>query len=144
MKDIGFLIKQIHNQLEKNRNVRLREYDLTGAQTDVLLFLYFHKQETISQKDIGAHLGIRHTSTIDIIKNLERKQFILREVNRENARYRSISLTPKGEEAVSSSLRALREEVETSLLAGFSAQEIEILSCYLQRVYENVAHMISE
>ncbi len=141
--DIGFLLKQIGNRLEKNRNLRLREFDVTGAQMDFLLFLYQHREGQISQKDISDYFGICHTSVIDIMKNLERKGFIRREVNPDNARYRCVSLTEKGE-AVITSLGTLIDEVEAALLAGFTAVEIDALSCYLQRIYENVERMIAE
>ena len=141
--DIGFLLKQIGNRLEKNRNLRLREFDVTGAQMDFLLFLYQHREGQISQKDISDYFGICHTSVIDIMKNLERKGFIRREVNPDNARYRCVSLTEKGE-VVITSLGTLIDEVEAALLAGFTAVEIDALSCYLQRIYENVERMIAE
>lgn len=141
--DIGFLLKQIGNRLEKNRNLRLREFDVTGAQMDFLLYLYHHQVGQISQKDISDYFGICHTSVIDIMKNLERKKFIRREVNPDNARYRCVSLTEKGV-AVIASLGTLISDVEAALLAGFAAVDVEVLSSYLQRIYENIGQMIAE
>ena len=141
--DIGFLLKQIGNRLEKNRNLRLREFDVTGTQMDFFLYLYHHRAGQISQKDISDHFGICHTSVIDIMKNLERKEFIRREVNPDNARYRCVSLTEKGETVVAS-LGGLIGDVEAALLSGFAAMEVEALCGYLQRIYENVGQMIAE
>lgn len=141
-RDIGFLLKQIGNRLEKNRNLQLREFDVTGAQMDFLLFLY-HQEGQISQKDISDYFGICHTSAIDILKNLERKEFITRSVNPDNARYRCLALTPKGNQVINS-LGSLIDHVEAALLAGFTAEEVDSLACYLQRVYENVGRMITE
>lgn len=134
---IVLLLKRIHNRLEKNRNIYLRKENLTGAQMDLLCFLYYHKDKAVSQKDISAYLDIQHTSTIDILRNLERKQFISRVVNPENARYRLISITPKGEEVIAF-LGKIRQQMDEILFAGFSEEELSLFASYLQRVYDNL------
>ena len=131
--DIGFLLKQIGNRLEKNRNLRLREFDVTGAQMDFLLFLYQHREGQISQKDISDYFGICHTSVIDIMKNLERKGFIRREVNPDNARYRCVSLTEKGKQ-VYMKHQKFHEELVKSIVDRLDERE-KIL---LEKVLSNL------
>lgn len=141
MHDLGLLFKMIHNRLEKGRNIQLSSYNLTGAQMDVLLYLFQHKGESVSQKEIGAHLDVCHTSIIDILRNLEKKHFIVRKVNEENARYRCVSITSLGEEVILS-MGELKKEVDGILFAGFQEEELRRFSDYLNRVYKNLDKLV--
>ena len=42
MNEIAVYIKKIHTQLERRRNYRYRDYDLTSTQLDIMEYLYFH------------------------------------------------------------------------------------------------------
>ena len=42
MNEIAVYIKKIHTQLERHRNYRYRDYDLTSTQLDIMEYLYFH------------------------------------------------------------------------------------------------------
>ena len=100
---------------------------------DFLLFLYQHREGQISQKDISDYFGICHTSVIDIMKNLERKGFIRREVNPDNARYRCVSLTEKGKQ-VYMKHQKFHEELVKSIVDRLDERE-KIL---LEKVLSNL------
>ncbi len=99
MKNIGQLIKQISNILINDMNKRLNDYDLTFSQLQVLLTIK-ESANSICQKDLAEKLKVRHTTLIDILKILARKELIRKNTSKINAKYTEINLTYKGIETL--------------------------------------------
>ncbi len=99
MENIGQLIKQISNILINDLNKRLKEYDLTFSQLQVLLVIK-EANSKICQKDIANILKIKHTTLLDILKILERKDLVIKNISESNAKYSELSLTKKGKETI--------------------------------------------
>lgn len=99
MENIGQLIKQISNILINDLNKRLKYYDITFSQLQVLLVIK-ENNNNICQKDIANVLKIKHTSLIDVIKILERKELIIKNAREDNAKFSEISLTIKAKEII--------------------------------------------
>lgn len=133
----GYIIKKINNHLEAGRNERLKQDGLTSAQLEFLVFLKERSDHLTSQKDISDHFGVKHTTTINILKKLEEKQLIYREVNKTNAKYRNVHLTPKGTGKVME-MRRKREAIDARIIDGMTEEEQAELLRLLERVYENV------
>ena len=98
MENIGQLIKQISNILINDLNKRLKNYNITFSQLQVLLVI--KENNNICQKEIASLLKIKHTSLIDILKILERKELIIKSTSDDNAKYNEISLTKKADEMI--------------------------------------------
>ena len=94
MENIGQLIKQISNRLIRDLNKNLKQFDITFSQLQVLVVIQA-SNGAICQKEIANTLKIKHTSLIDILKVLERKELIIRSTSEENAKFREVSLTSK-------------------------------------------------
>ena len=99
MENIGQLIKQISNILINDLNKRLKKYDITFSQLQVLLIIK-ESNNKICQKDIADKLKIKHTSLLDILKILERKGLVIKTISENNAKYSELSLTKKGHETI--------------------------------------------
>ena len=95
MDNIGQLIKQISNILINDLNKKLKDYDITFSQLQVLLVIKDNSK--ICQKDIAKVLKIKHTSLLDILKILERKELVIKNTSENNAKYSELLLTTKGE-----------------------------------------------
>lgn len=134
---IGHLFKMISNQLDAGLNEKLRMDGLTGVQLDVLMFLDPRRNMITSQKDIGKEFGIKHTTTIDILKRLEDKKFIYRQVNKDNAKFRDVYLTEKGRQKVMD-VNNKRILIDKMMVDGISDEEQAELQRLLIKVYENI------
>lgn len=134
---IGLMIKMISNHLEADKNETLKRDGLTSAQLDLLIMLDDRKKAVTSQKDIGQYFGIKHTTTIHLLKRLEEKQFIYREVNSENAKFRNVFLTEKGKKKVSE-VKEKRERVDKLLYGEMSKQDQAELFRLLSEAYANL------
>lgn len=98
MDNIGQLIKQISNILINDLNKRLKKYDITFSQLQVLLVI--KDNSNICQKDIAKVLKIKHTSLLDTLKILERKKLVIKNTSKDNAKYNELLLTAKGKEVL--------------------------------------------
>lgn len=96
MDNIGQLIKQISHILINDLNKRLKKYDITFSQLQVLLVI--KENSKICQKEIAEALKIKHTSLLDILKILERKELVIKNISEDNAKYSELLLTAKGKE----------------------------------------------
>ena len=99
MENIGQLIKQISSVLIRDMNKRLKAYDITFSQLQVLLILK-ESNNKMCQKEIAEILKVTHTSLLDVLKILERKELIEKNISQENAKYNELSLTIKGREII--------------------------------------------
>ena len=137
---IGMYLKKIHLSLERGRNRILKKYDLTAPQIDTLVYLLMHEDSENTLTAIAAYFGVKHTSTIHVLKLLEKKGFIYREEM--GSRTKQIFLTEKARSVLAEDKRAL-EHVYGMMLDGLTPEEQSQLECYLQRLYENLKHGFS-
>ena len=134
MVQTGIYLKKIQVALERGRNRLLKQYDLTAPQMDTLVYLLVHEDSENTLSAIAAYFGVKHTSTIHVLKLLEKKGFIFRE---ETGRSKRIFLTEKGYRVLEEDKKAL-EYVYGVMLDGMTRTERLQLDLYLERIYENL------
>lgn len=134
MVQTGIYLKKIQVALERGRNRLLKQYDLTAPQMDTLVYLLLHEDSENTLSAIAAYFGVKHTSTIHVLKLLEKKGFIFRE---ETGRSKRIFLTEKGYRVLEEDKKAL-EYVYGVMLDGMTPTERLQLDLYLERIYENL------
>jgi len=136
-RDAAFIIKKIHDAIEKRANNDLKKHDITITQVRVLMFLREHKDEMMTQRDIEEYLGVSHPTVVGIIQRLEAKGFIKCEANENDKRMKNISLTDAPNELFSI-LSASRKNYEEELLRGFDHEERALLKKLLCKAYKNI------
>lgn len=116
--------------------VRLSRFDVTPAQTHVLLYLGRHKGEA-PQCELIAFLRVKPSTVNGILDRLEEKGMVERSVSGSDARRRLITLTEKGarQQAL---LRETLELSEERMVAGLSREEQTMLRSLLGRVIRNL------
>jgi len=117
-------------------NARLAGWDITPAQTRVLLYL----QENgggAPQCEVTRLMRVRPSTANGILDRLEEKGLVRRSISGSDARRRLITLTEKGRERQSQFLQVHREAEEV-IVRGFSPEEAEALRRLLDRVIENL------
>lgn len=96
-----------------------------------------------SQKDIAMR---HHVSTATIavtLKKLEKGGYIVREVDKTDNRFNTITITKKGQKIVEESRRIFRG-VEQEMFRGFSVEEIQMLESYMARIEQNLLAAVPE
>lgn len=92
---VAILVKKAVLIFEKIANPLLQEYDLTDSQYKILKYLFLNQTEAVRQVDLERYYSMTHPTTIGLLGTLERKGFIIRKPNPEDARSRIICLTDK-------------------------------------------------
>lgn len=83
---IAILIKIASLEFEKISNTILSSRNLTASQYRILKFLYSQQEKQTRIVDIERHCSITHPTTLGLLEVLEKKGFILKRINPEDAR----------------------------------------------------------
>lgn len=134
--DIGLFNKRIHDAIEKQANLHLKQLDLTLQQLRVLRYIK-EQGGSVSQKMIAEYLGVSGPTAVGILQRLEIKGFIVYSVSEHDKRSNIISITEK-EALIRQTMAGHRERTESVLCKGFSEEEKKQLISLLKRVYENI------
>lgn len=136
---VGGIIQHIAHAMFKEFNRDLKQYNLTGVQANVLIYLFFKEKDgDIFQKDIEKHLNLTNPTVTGVVKRLEQKELIKRYCSKDDGRYKCHVLTEKGREYAKYSIEYMRNEKEKQILNGFSDDEAEFLIKLLQRILKNL------
>ncbi len=96
---LGAILFIFHKNQHKYVNNSLKKYDLTINQALFLLKMYY-SEEYLCQEDLVDAFYLTKGAVAKSIKNLEEKEFIIREHLEEDKRKYSLLLSSKGEEMI--------------------------------------------
>lgn len=136
-RDIGFLIKLIHDQLGAKVNVFLKKSNLTMSQGQILGYLKNNQDKIITQKDLEIAFCVSHPAISRMLKELEKKGFVYTYFNPNKKTMKIVKLTEAEEEIFKLSEKK-KKEFEERLLVGFTGEEKKQLTDFLVRVYNNL------
>ena len=129
----GTLIKQAHDELERNANNSMRAYDITMAQYNALLAPSSCADGQLSLKELERMLHVAQSTAAGIIGRLEQKGLVETFGNAGDRRVKMVRITPSGTECC----RRAHEDMgcaEEALLSGLTETEREIFLLLLKKV----------
>lgn len=135
---IGFLIKQINNNYEKEFNRLLKSIGITASQCAVLDYLFHSSREEITQKDIERHLSLKNPTVTGLLKRLDEKGYILSVRGTSDKRCHHIYLTEKAYD-IQKKMESIRKKCDRELTLGMSKKEVQALKKALEKVLYNVS-----
>ena len=133
----GFLIKQIHDNIEKNVNNRLREQDLTLSQINVLLMLNKSADKRMTLKDIEKTFGVAQSTVAGIISRLEKKGFVQCLGDSIDKRIKIAAITKLGQDCCKDAEKHITE-TENKLLSNLNDDEKVLFNTFLQKVSKSL------
>ncbi len=122
-------------KVTNNRDLDLKELDLTSNQADALVF--FEKNPRSQITDLRDCLNISHQAACGLVDRMKTKGYLDVSVSEEDARAKEISLSASGMEKCAV-LNAMGSVAGHCALKGFSKEEIQELSRMLDAVLENL------
>lgn len=136
---IGGLLKQTHILHGQRINEKLKQYDLTMSQLDVLIKVTMANEKNIliNQRDIEKRTHLTNPTVTGLINRLEMKGLIIRVENEKDKRIKNLYITPKAE-CLNKEFKQIFEESDSIALKGFSDDEKRKLESYLLRMMENL------
>ena len=119
-----------------NMDARVSRYDVTPAQTHVLLYLQQHGGR-VPQHELAEFLRVKPSTVNGVLDRMEEKGLVRRSVSGSDARRRLITLTEKGAEQQALFQQSFLD-VEEAMVRGFTQEERENLCALVDRVIQNL------
>ena len=135
--DIGFLVKLVHDAIDRRINQELEDQRLTNSQLSVLSFLCMRGDADTTIRDIQDFLKVSHPTAAGLVRRLEQKGFVHLTTDPRDKRARIVRLDAS---VISNAQLDPKPtlHMEERLLAGLSEEERRQLCALLMRVYENI------
>lgn len=117
----------------------MEKFDITPIQFTVLYFVD-HDKGDLSSAQLSRRFSMTPQSMNELVAVLERKKLLKKSVDPAHKRILRLSLTAKGKKLLQDCNTA-SDEIEEILLAGLSANEINILRGLIGKILENSKEM---
>lgn len=117
-------------------DARLNQYDVTPAQTHVLMYLYRHGGQ-VPQCELTEFMKVKPSTANGIFDRMEEKGLLMRSVSGTDARRRLITLTGKGKEQQTLFQKCF-QAAEEMMVRGLTPEETETLRSLLGRIIQNL------
>ena len=131
----GPLLGHCAHLAKEQMRSRMERFDMTPAQTHVLLYL--HENGATTQTTLAEQMRVKAPTANGILDRMEEKGLLVRTVDGRDARRRLIRLTEKGEGLVEE-LRGQFILAESAILQGFDQAGQCQLKSFLQRIIKNL------
>lgn len=132
----GIMIKQIHDELERQSNKAMRSSDLTLAQVGALLSLRAKSEKQMPLKELEHKLRVAQSTAVGIVKRLEQKGFVESFGDPEDKRIKIIRITQTGEHCCQDADQGMAD-AEQILLSGLTETERDIFISLLIKVRDS-------
>lgn len=122
-KSPGFLLWQTNNLWKKKIIESLSDFDLTHVQFVLLAGIaWFEKNgESITQVQLANHAKTDIMMTSKVLRVLEKKEFLFREMHQTDTRAKVVKLTPSGRALIKQAIKAV-EEVDQQFFSPLEGQ----------------------
>ncbi len=127
-------------KLHVDAELRRRGHDVTPPQSHALVYLYKHRDEEITQRDLEHAMRLKPSTINGIVDRLLEKNYITRCPSPRDGRCRLLQLTEQGT-AMVETLRAALDQTDNTVLADLTEEEQVLLDGLLRRI---IAHLESE
>lgn len=136
-KQIGLLIKQLHDTLEKQANNSLRADDITMMQIAVLLAVSQAVGQSMSMKELERHFSVAQPTMTGIVKRLTAKGLLEQLASPEDKRIKIVKITEEGIAACEKAAISMNT-TEEQILKGFTQEETSTLEKLLEKALRNM------
>lgn len=131
--DCMYMIKQLHDTIEKRMNQALSKYDLTMIQMRALFLLHKKKQDSCTLKEFEQILHIAQSTTAGVVKRLEQKGYVETAMDSRDRRIKNVQITPEGLELCTQAVKEAERIVE-QLFDGLTEEELQTFICFIKKI----------
>ncbi|MGN0369728.1 MAG: MarR family winged helix-turn-helix transcriptional regulator [Butyrivibrio sp.] len=137
---ICFAFKKINNLIMRNikASLALAGFDeVTVMHGWIMGYLYEHHNRKIYQKDIENTFSIAKSTVTNVLKLMEQKGYLTRVTDKEDARLKQISLTPKGIEVHKETIKVI-DRLHEVYEQGITEEERECFYRIVDKIKTNI------
>ena len=131
--ECGKLIKQIHDELEKQANSALASQNLTLTQMRVLMELEFVPERQLSLKELESVLHVAQSTAAGIVVRLEQKGYVESFVDANDHRVKRVAITASGMKCCKNAQSHIKN-MEELLLSKLTETEKKQFCNLLQKI----------
>lgn len=142
--NLGPKIKVANNLIEKELNNQIRKifdnYHLTGPQVALLIYLFEHQENNVSQKELEIKFTISHPTIRSIVKRLVEQNLIVTTVAKKDKRQIILSLSETGRKIIEKNLNQIYQTmnlVDRKITNNLSNEEQKSLLNILNQIISN-------
>lgn len=128
-----YMVKQLHDTIEKRMNQALSKFDLTMVQMGALVMLHKKKQDICTLKEFEQILHLAQSTTVGVVKRLEQKGYVKTAVDSRDRRIKNVKITPDGLELCTQAVKEVEHIVE-QLFEGFDEEELQMFIYFIQKI----------
>ena len=135
-------VHEIMEQFRNNDFCMRRFIEKRVSQTGVYrsqhrMLMILGKNQECSQVELSEQMNISPAAVAVTLKKLENGGYVKREYSKGDNRIKRLSVTEKGKAVIHQSI-AIFQEVEKDIFEGFSEEELENFSKYLDKMRKNM------
>ena len=137
---LGLRFSLLHRSFKKRMDAMLREEELTGVQFGVLGALVRLEEQgagEVNQKDLEQLTRLTHPTMTELLKRLEKKEFIRCAPSERDRRFKCISSTEKAR-SLKHEAAELEEATARWLCRGLSQAQLAQLTAITDVMVQNV------
>ena len=126
----------LHCCTDQAMTAALAQMELTAAQGHVMAFVS-HAPQPPCPHDIEVAFQLSHPTVSGLLRRLEKKEFLELRPDPQDKRCKRIYILPRGEKC-NRHMHASMEAIEEQLVRGFTQQEREQFTQFLDRALSNM------
>ena len=131
---INFLLTGAQHKIFQDLKKELDKFDLTPIQYGVLKCIW--QMDLHNPKEIAEYLGIENSTISGILDRMEKKELIIRDIDKEDRRFIRIELTDTGKE-LEGPVNKTIEDFNKEALSIFTKEEASKLRDMLLKLMHN-------
>lgn len=140
---IGVRLRMLNNAvrryIDRTSNIKKELDNITCSNGWIFGYLSDEEKQgrDVFQRDLENEFGITRSTASKVLILLEKKGLIRRESVSHDARLKKIKLTERARE-LGCQMQEDGCRIEACLTRGFTAEELETLNCFLDRLQQNI------
>lgn len=138
-KSLGRFISCIYRYTQMYIGKELENYHIGSGQFSFLMALY--RKDGITQEDLAHLLHVDKATSARAVKNLEKEGYLTRKEDAKDKRKYRVFVTEKGR-TIEPMMKSISSEWTARLLSGFTENEKELMTSFLEKMVENISEEV--
>jgi len=137
----GFLLWQVSHLWQRSLNAGLRQIGLTHVQFVLLAGLEWlsYSQENVTQVQLASHAKADVMMTSNVLRSLEKKGFVTREIHPTDTRAKCLALTETGREVLLKTVKIV-DQIDSDFFSVLNNRISNFNALLLELVNQNNDH----
>lgn len=129
--NLGFCLNLISHNQNNSLKKELEKFNISYSEFIFIICIYYH--DSCSQSHIARDLNVSEAYVTKIIKKLENKELIVKEINPNKKTEKLINISRKGE-TVYNEIDEINKKWEEKISKNLNKEEIKNLKLYLLKI----------